>query len=62
MVRALTKKKMLARRGISSTLYMGVALDHQGEMEAHAWLRCGNVYISGKTEMNRFTVTGTYGA
>ena len=62
MVRALTKKKMLAHRGISSTLYMGVALDHQGEMEAHAWLRCGNVYISGKTEMNRFTVTGTYGA
>ena len=61
MVRALTMKKMLARRGISSTLYMGVAMDKNGQMEAHAWLRCGNQYISGKTEMNRFTVTGTYG-
>ena len=62
MVRALTMKNMLARRGIPSTLYMGVALDHKGEMEAHAWLRCGTAYISGETEMSRFTVTGTYGA
>ena len=62
MVRALTMKKMLARRGIPSTLYMGVAMDGNGNMEAHAWLRCGNRYISGKTEMNRFTVAGTYGA
>lgn len=62
IVRALAMKKMLARRGIPSTLYMGVALDSNAQMEAHAWLRCGNIYISGKTEMNRFTVTGTYGA
>lgn len=61
MVRALTMKKMLSRRGIPSTLYMGVALDKEGEMEAHAWLRCGNQYISGETEMARFTVTGIYG-
>ena len=33
----------------------------QGSMEAHAWLRCGNRYISGETEMDRFTVTGLYG-
>lgn len=61
MVRALTMKKMLARRAIASTLYMGVALDSSGNMEAHAWLRCGSEYISGKTEMKRFTVTTTYG-
>ena len=61
MVQALTMKKMLSRRGIPSTLYMGVALDEKGSMEAHAWLRCGNRYISGETEMDRFTVTGLYG-
>ena len=61
MVKALTMKKMLSRRGIGSTLYMGVALDDAGQMEAHAWLRCGSKYISGKTEMDRFTVTAIYG-
>lgn len=61
MVQALTMKKMLARRAIGSTLYMGVALDQNGNMEAHAWLRCGSVYISGKSEMERFTATTMYG-
>ena len=61
MVRALTMKTMLARRAIGSTLYMGVALDESGNMEAHAWLRCGSNYISGETEMDRFTVTAIYG-
>ena len=61
MVQALTMKKMLSRRGIPTTLYMGVAPDEKGGMEAHAWLRCGNRYISGETEMDRFTVTGFYG-
>lgn len=61
MVRALTMKKMLSRRAIDSTLYMGIALDEAGKMEAHAWLRCGSKYISGKTEMERFTATTTYG-
>lgn len=61
MVRALTMKKMLSRRAIASTLYMGVALNETGNMEAHAWLRCGNEYISGKTGMERFTVTTIYG-
>jgi hypothetical protein len=62
MVRALTMKKMLRRRGIDSTLYMGIALDEAGKMEAHAWLRCGSKYISGETEMERFTATTTYGS
>ena len=62
MVRALTMKHMLARRGFPSTLYMGVAPTENGSMEAHAWLRCGTKYISGESEMSRFTVTGTFGA
>ena len=61
MVQALTAKKMLARRGFPSTLYMGVAPYHSGGMEAHAWLRYGNMYISGRTGAERYTVTTVYG-
>ena len=30
-------------------------------MEAHAWLRCGNRYITGLAGADRFTVTAVYG-
>lgn len=61
MVQALTAKKMLARRGFPSTLYMGLALDETGGMEAHAWLRYGNIFVSGRIGAERFTVTTVYG-
>lgn len=61
MVQALTAKNMLARRGFPSTLYMGVAPGENGEMDAHAWLRYGNMFISGRTGAERFTVTTIYG-
>lgn len=46
-VRALTARKILIRHGINSTLYMGVAKDDEGKMIAHAWLRCGQMYVTG---------------
>lgn len=61
MVQALTAKKMLSRRGIPTTMYMGVALDANGNMEAHAWLRCCSEYVTGQAGMERFTVTTVYG-
>ncbi|MCR5755056.1 MAG: lasso peptide biosynthesis B2 protein [Acetatifactor sp.] len=46
LVRALTAQKLLKKEGIHSTLYLGCA--HDGEkMIAHAWLRCGEVYVTG---------------
>ena len=62
MVRALTAKNMLHRRGYDATLYMGVAPAENGTMEAHAWLRCGSRIITGKANMERYTVTTIYGA
>src|SRR5262245_6855244 len=44
---ALTGKVMLGLRGIPTTVYFGVATDDKGDVNAHAWLRSGNVYISG---------------
>lgn len=56
MVRAVAGLQMLEKRGIESTLYMGVARDKQGQMIAHAWLRSGAYYISGDDAMKGFVV------
>ncbi|WP_405107255.1 lasso peptide biosynthesis B2 protein [Paenibacillus sp. FSL K6-1217] len=56
MVRAVAGLKMLEKRGIESTLYMGVARDKQGKMIAHAWLRSGAHYVSGDDAMQGFVV------
>lgn len=45
-VRSLTARKLLMKRGVNSTLYMGVGLE-DGKMIAHAWLRCGQLYVTG---------------
>lgn len=60
LVRAVAGLKMLERRGIESTLYLGTAKDESGNMIAHAWLRSGPWYITGAEEMKRFTVTGKF--
>lgn len=56
MVRAVAALNMLEKRGIESTLYMGVARDKQGQMIAHAWLRSGPYYVSGDDAMRGFVV------
>lgn len=60
LVRALTAKKMLNRRSCPCTLYMGVTLKKDGKMEAHAWLRCGNMFVTGG-KGKKFTITGIFG-
>lgn len=60
MVRAIAGLKMLKRRGIGSTLYLGTGRNKAGKLEAHAWLRSGSYYITGAEEMARFKVVGTF--
>ncbi|MDD3225753.1 MAG: lasso peptide biosynthesis B2 protein [Clostridium sp.] len=50
LVKALTAQIMLTRRKISSTLYLGVAKDNYNKLVAHAWLRSGQVIITGAKE------------
>lgn len=47
LVRALTARKLLLRKGITCTLYLGVGKDEEGKMVAHAWLRCGEYFVTG---------------
>ncbi|RIX52618.1 lasso peptide biosynthesis B2 protein [Paenibacillus nanensis] len=60
LVRAIANMKMLERRSIPSTLYLGTGKDEHGKMIAHAWLRSGPIYLSGADVMNNFIVVETF--
>lgn len=60
LVRAIAAMKMLERRKIDSTLYLGTARDANKAMVAHAWLRSGIYYVTGAEEMRKFTVVGKF--
>ena len=58
---ALTGKLMLQRRGLSSTLYFGLAKDSTNLLKAHAWVRCGNRIITGRVVAEGYTVIVCFG-
>jgi hypothetical protein len=58
---AIAAKVLLRQRGIQSTLYLGAAFKAHAEMEAHAWLRCGRLYVTGGKGHLRFGVVGIFG-
>jgi type IV secretory pathway ATPase VirB11/archaellum biosynthesis ATPase len=60
LVKAIAGMRMLERRRIDSTLYLGTMRDENGQMIAHAWLRSGSIYISGSEGMSKFTVVGKF--
>jgi len=60
LVKAIAAMKMLEKRNIDSTLYLGTARDESGKMIAHAWLRSGPYYITGSEGMDKFTVVGKF--
>lgn len=60
LVRAIANMKMLERRRIPSTLYLGTGKDEKGKLIAHAWLRSGPVYLSGADVMKEFVVVETF--
>ncbi len=60
LVRAIAAMKMLQRRNLESTLYLGTSKNELAELTAHAWLRCGSFYITGAEVMEQFTVVGKF--
>lgn len=60
LVKAIAAMKMLEKRGIESTLYLGTGKDEDGAFAAHAWLRSGSFYISGAEGMENFTVVSKF--
>lgn len=55
---AVTAQWMLRRRGIASTLYLGV--DPAAGYHAHAWVRAGSVIVTGGPSATGFTVVSTF--
>ena len=56
---AIAAKFMLRRRGFASTLYLGVSRDDTS-FKAHAWIRVGNVVVTGYQDMQRYTVVSSF--
>ena len=61
LVKAVAAMKMLNRRGIPCTLYLGSGRDEKGQMAAHAWLRSGSYIVTGKEGHERYAVVGIFG-
>ena len=59
---AMAAQWMLKRRHIAGTLYLGVAKDETKpeKLAAHAWLRSGDVLLTGGAGHRQFTVVATF--
>lgn len=59
---AVAGQWMLKRRGIAATLYLGaMKADNKPEqLAAHAWLRCGDIILTGAAGHRQFTVVATF--
>jgi hypothetical protein len=60
LVQAMAGKAMLKRRGVPSTLYLGLAKAGEAQLQAHAWLRCGERILTGWQGMGEFAVIATF--
>jgi len=54
LVQALAAQRWLQRKGISTTLHVGVHKKFPAEFEAHAWLMQGDTIVTGG-DIKRFT-------
>lgn len=59
---AVAGQWMLKRRGIAGTLYLGVAKTEEkpDQLAAHAWLRCGNLFLTGGAGHKQYTVVSKF--
>ena len=57
---AMTAKALLRRQGITSTLYLGAALNEHQSLMGHAWLRCGPLYVTGGPGHQHYGVVASF--
>lgn len=48
LVKAIAGREMLARRGVSSEIRIGVAKSSPDTLSSHAWLECGDRIVTGE--------------
>lgn len=60
LARGIAGQQMLRRRGVESTLYIGVDNNVPRSFETHAWLRCGGKILTGEKRKDQFTAVVSY--
>lgn len=60
LVRSTAAMMLLRRRRLEGTLYLGVAREADQPLRAHAWVRCGDVFVTGGKQKDSFTVLGSF--
>lgn len=60
LVQAIVGKILLRRLQLTNTLYLGVGRDGDNKLIAHAWLRCGAIFVTGGAGRERFAVVGKF--
>ena len=52
LLQAMAADRWLRRCGMQPEFFLGVAKDAGGQLEAHAWLRCGDAMVTGADDRN----------
>ena len=61
LVRALVAQKLLCKKKLETTLYLGVRQDENGAMLAHAWLRWGKgIVTGGDVDLKKYAVVSKF--
>lgn len=60
LVQAMVAQYLMKRHNIHTTLYLGVAKDREESIKAHAWLRCGQLIVTGAAPMPEYTVVAKF--
>lgn len=64
LVQVLAAQRMLRERGIPGAFYIGAAPGDGTSgtvgLEAHAWLKCGDLFITGEAGHTRYTVVSSF--
>jgi hypothetical protein len=58
LAQATVLKLMLQRRGVQSTLYLGVAINDK--FKAHAWLLVGDTVVIGNNSLHEYSVVSFF--
>jgi hypothetical protein len=64
LVQVLAAQWMLRQRGIAGSFCLGASIESEGEVvpgiSAHAWLKCGDEFITGEQGHERYTVVSSF--
>jgi len=64
LVQVLAAQRMLRKRAVSGVFYLGAATGSNAiegvALDAHAWLKCGDQFITGEQGHERFTVVSAF--